>query len=85
MTRLLVATTNIGKLREIRRILGNLPLELLSLRDFAPVPEVDETGSTFEENARLKALYYDRIVSSATAVFAHRFGNARMSRYQSPT
>jgi XTP/dITP diphosphohydrolase len=68
VTRLLVATTNIAKLREIRRILGDLPMDLLSLRDFAPVPEADETGSTFEENARLKALYYDRLVSGATAV-----------------
>ena len=68
MTRLFVATSNIDKLREIRRILGELPFELLSLRDFAPVPEPDETGSTFEDNARLKALYYDRIVSDAAAI-----------------
>jgi len=68
VTRLLVATTNLDKLREIRRILGELPFELLSLRDFPPVPEPDETGSTFGENARLKALYYDRAVSDAAAI-----------------
>ena len=68
MTRLFVATSNIDKLREIRRILGELPFELLSLRDFAPVREPDETGSTFEDNARLKALYYDGIVSDAAAI-----------------
>lgn len=62
--KLLVATTNPGKLREIRWILGDLPVELLSLGDFPPVPEPDETGTTFEENARLKALYYDRAITA---------------------
>ena len=57
-TRLLVATTNPGKLREIRRILGDLPVELLGLADVAPVIEPEETGDTFEANALLKARYY---------------------------
>ena len=60
MRRLLVATTNPDKLREIRAILGHLPVQLLTLKDFAPVPEPDEKGTTFIENARLKAQYYDR-------------------------
>lgn len=59
MTRLFIATTNPGKLREIRGILGHLPVEILALQDLAPVREPDETDTTFEENARLKALYYD--------------------------
>ena len=58
MTRLLVATTNPGKLREIRGILVGLPIHLLSLADVPPVPEPEETGATFAENAQLKALYY---------------------------
>jgi XTP/dITP diphosphohydrolase len=58
--RLLVATTNADKLREIRAILAHLPVDILTLRDLAAVPEPDETGSTFVENARLKARYYDR-------------------------
>jgi XTP/dITP diphosphohydrolase len=56
--RLVVATTNRGKLREIADILRGLPITLLTLRDVAPVPEPEETGTTFAENARLKALYY---------------------------
>jgi XTP/dITP diphosphohydrolase len=61
VTRLLVATTNPDKLREIRAILGHLPVEILTLHDLRPpVPEPDETGLTFVENARLKAGYYDR-------------------------
>ncbi|MBI4886478.1 MAG: RdgB/HAM1 family non-canonical purine NTP pyrophosphatase [Acidobacteria bacterium] len=67
MNRVVIATTNPGKLREIRRILGHLPAAILSLRDFPPVAEPDETGVTFEENARLKALYYDAAVASAAA------------------
>jgi XTP/dITP diphosphohydrolase len=62
VTRLLVATTNPDKLREIRAILGHLPVEILTLKDLPPVPEPDETGLTFVENARLKARYYDQRV-----------------------
>jgi XTP/dITP diphosphohydrolase len=57
--RLLIATTNLDKLREIREILGHLPVELTTLRDCQRIAEPEETGTTFEENARLKALYYD--------------------------
>ena len=67
MRKLLIATTNPGKLREIRRILAGAAVELLSLRDFPPVPEPEETGATFEENARLKALYYDSLIAAAAS------------------
>jgi XTP/dITP diphosphohydrolase len=59
LRRLLVATTNRDKLVEIRRLLGPTQIELFTLRDVPPVPEPEETGTTFEENARLKARYYD--------------------------
>lgn len=62
--RLLVATTNSGKLREIRALLGTVPVDLLSLRDFPAIPEPEETGATFQDNARLKALYYDAAVAA---------------------
>jgi XTP/dITP diphosphohydrolase len=58
ISRLLVATTNPGKMREIAGILDGLPIAVLGLADVAPIPEPDETGETFAENARLKALYY---------------------------
>jgi XTP/dITP diphosphohydrolase len=58
MHRLLLATTNPGKLREIRGILAGVPVELVSLEVFPGIEEPDETGATFAENARLKALYY---------------------------
>jgi XTP/dITP diphosphohydrolase len=55
---LLLATTNPGKLKEIEGILHGVPITLLTLNDRAPVPEPEETGTTFGENARMKALYY---------------------------
>ncbi|HEX5704449.1 MAG TPA: RdgB/HAM1 family non-canonical purine NTP pyrophosphatase [Pyrinomonadaceae bacterium] len=59
-TELLVATGNAGKLREIRALLADLPITLLSLTDFPNIEEVAETGSTFAENAALKAFGYAR-------------------------
>ena len=60
MRRLLVATTNADKLREIRQLLAGLPIELVSLRDVPSIEEPEEIGATFAENARLKARYYAR-------------------------
>ena len=56
--KLVVATTNQGKLREINAILNSAPVELVMLDAFPDIPEPEETGDTFAENARLKALYY---------------------------
>jgi len=58
MHQLLVATTNPGKLREIRTLMSGVPLELVSLADIPSIAEPEEIGTTFEENARLKASYY---------------------------
>lgn len=59
--KLLVATTNPGKVREIAGVLEGLGIELVTLDVFPDIAEPDETGSTFAENARLKALYYERL------------------------
>src|SRR4029453_332675 len=58
--RLLIATTNREKIREIRSLLAGAPAELITLADLAPVAEPEETGDTFEDNARLKARYYEK-------------------------
>ena len=55
---LLIATTNQGKLDEIRTILDGLPIELFTLRSFPAVGEIEETGQTFTENSRIKAEHY---------------------------
>jgi XTP/dITP diphosphohydrolase len=58
--RLLVGTINRDKLREIRRLLHTVPCDLQGLDSFPNLVEPDETGLTFEENARIKALAYAR-------------------------
>jgi XTP/dITP diphosphohydrolase len=59
--KLLFATTNPHKAREIGQILGPLGIEVCSLADVAPhLPEPVEDADTFEGNARIKALAYSR-------------------------
>ena len=53
--KLFFATRNAGKLRELRDLVGPL-FEIQSLADFPDLPEIDESESTFEGNAGLKAL-----------------------------
>jgi XTP/dITP diphosphohydrolase len=57
-TPIVVATTNPGKLREIQALLDGAPVRLLTLADFPALPEPEETGATFAENAELKARAY---------------------------
>lgn len=70
MTRLLLATTNPDKRREIQHVLGSQDVEILTLSEFGAVAEPDETGDTFQENARLKGQHY------AAAVAQHPAGGA---------
>src|SRR5205085_1718606 len=58
MRRLVIATTNLGKIREITEILDGVPFDVATLADYAPVPPPDEPGPSFEDNARVKARYY---------------------------
>lgn len=58
MNELLIATRNPGKLREFEAIFGGLGLRLRTLDELGIAEEVEETGATFEENARLKAERY---------------------------
>ena len=55
MKTIVFATGNIGKMREIRQIMEGLPYEILSMKEASLETEVEETGTTFEENALLKA------------------------------
>lgn len=52
---ILVATRNEGKTAEFRKIFEKLGYKIENLNDYPDLPEVAETGMTFEENARLKA------------------------------
>ncbi|MCB0071636.1 MAG: non-canonical purine NTP pyrophosphatase, partial [Caldilineaceae bacterium] len=58
MQTLLIATHNQGKLREYRALLADLPLKVVNLDEAGVDFDVDETGTTFAENALLKARAY---------------------------
>jgi XTP/dITP diphosphohydrolase len=65
--RLVLATRNQGKIIELRRILdaiSNGAIELVSVEQYPEIPDVEETGSTFQENALLKAV----AISKATGL-----------------
>lgn len=55
MKRLIFATGNEGKMKEIRMILADLGYDIVSLKDIGMDIEISETGATFEENAIIKA------------------------------
>jgi len=52
---LVLATNNEDKIKEIRYLLEDLPITVLTRSDFLDFPDVEETGTTLEENAKLKA------------------------------
>ena len=58
LPKLLIATRNSGKVNEYRELLGAIPYQLTSLRQEGITVEVEETGASYEENARLKAEAY---------------------------
>lgn len=60
MMRILIATSNPGKAREFRQMLGDDAFQWEDLRSVDPIEPPPETGASFEENAMLKAAYYAR-------------------------
>lgn len=66
MKRLLIATTNPGKLEEIKRFLSDLPIILVGLKEFGIINVVEETGKTFEKNAIIKATHYQKLTGLPT-------------------
>jgi len=59
---LVIATRNAGKIREITELLSGFAVDIRSLADFGPIPEVEEDGSTFDENAYKKAAFTARVL-----------------------
>lgn len=54
---IVLATKNEGKVREFQQLLKDFPIEIKNLNDFGPIPEVEEDGATFDDNAYKKALF----------------------------
>jgi len=55
MTEIVLATRNTKKIEEIKRITAGMPINIFTLEDYPGCPDVEEDGSTFEENAVKKA------------------------------
>ena len=66
MVDVLLATQNPGKVREIRAIAAGLSLCWHGLDEYPGLPDAQETGATFAENARLKALHFAVLTGLAT-------------------
>lgn len=95
MIEILVATGNAGKIKELKRLLGELPIRLRGLDEFPNIIEAEETGATFAENAALKARFYALAANSwtladdsglevaalggAPGIFSARYGGAGAS------
>ncbi|MBR4027895.1 MAG: XTP/dITP diphosphatase [Lachnospiraceae bacterium] len=66
MKRIIFATGNKDKMREIREIMADMDVEILSMKEVGIKSDVEENGTTFEENAKIKAMaiaeYTDAIV-----------------------
>ena len=55
MRRIIFATGNAGKMREIREIMADMPLEVVSMKEAGILADIEENGTTFVENAKIKA------------------------------
>ena len=55
MRRIIFATGNAGKMREIREIMADMPVEVVSMKEAGILADIEENGTTFVENAKIKA------------------------------
>lgn len=62
INQLVIASRNKGKTAEIRELLSGFPITIKDLDDFGPIPEVEEDGETFDENAYKKASFTARVL-----------------------
>lgn len=91
--RIVLATGNVGKLAEIKAALAQVGIEVAGLEALDDRSEVEETGSTFEENARLKAETYSRrtqlpVLADDSGIEVDALDGApgvRSARYGGPT
>lgn len=60
MQKIVIATKNKGKVKEMAAALAMLPVEVVSLAEFGELPDAVEDGKTFAENARIKAAFYQQ-------------------------
>lgn len=61
-TIIVLATRNAGKVKEFQMMLEGYPVEIRGLGDFGPIPEAEEDGATFDDNAYKKALHTAKVL-----------------------
>ena len=59
---IVLATRNEGKIKELQELLNGFDINIKSLKDFGPIPEVEEDGDTFEDNAYIKAHFTAKVL-----------------------
>ena len=59
---IVLATKNAGKAKELQELLKDFPVEIKNLNDFGPIPEVEEDGATFDDNAYKKAAFTAKVL-----------------------
>ncbi|RPH50224.1 MAG: XTP/dITP diphosphatase [Desulfobacteraceae bacterium] len=62
LTTLVIATRNSGKTKEIEDLLKDFPVKIKNLKDFGPIPRIEEDGDSFDENAYKKASFASRVL-----------------------
>ena len=74
---IVLATTNQGKAIEFQEMLKNYPVDIRCLADFGPIPEVEEDGESFDDNAYKKALFTAKVLGlpATIASFWEIFAN----------
>ena len=71
--RIVFATGNENKMKEIRMILADLGMEIVSMREAGVDEEIVEDGMSFEENAEIKARAVSRVLDKAPGIYSARF------------
>ena len=71
MKKIVIATKNQGKLREMRQAFAHLPVEVVALDAFAEVPEPVEDGATFEDFQRMAAVINKNLAGHTLATIEH--------------
>lgn len=66
MTKIILASNNSGKIKEVRQILSGLDIELMTMKEAGVETDIDENGTTFEENALIKARTVMRLTGELT-------------------
>ena len=72
--RIIFATGNAGKIREIKEIMGDMNIPIISMKEAGIVSDIEENGTTYEENATIKAKAVAALAEEGDLVMADDSG-----------